>query len=399
MSLDALEERSVKKLKDCDLSHIRSLMYKIDWDLRLIGIKGARGVGKTTLLIQRLKLMDLSPQEGMYVSCDNLWFSENTLVGLADEFSKKGGRFLFLDEVHKYPNWSQEIKNIYDDYPELQVVFTGSSLLEILNARADLSRRAISFDMQGLSFREYLAIETGDSFSRFDFEELLKDHMEIAQEIVEQVRPFQYFDSYLKEGYYPFYLESRSFYHQRIEEVINLILHIELPLLRKLDVSYIFKIKQLLQIIAESAPFVPNVTKLSERIGVNRNTFITYLYYLHEAKLTCNLFKDLKGITRLQKPDKIYLDNTNLHWALSSENQNMGHIRECFFLNQLSFENRVEYISDRDFKVNHKYNFELGGLSKTSKQLKQQTNSYVVTDSLEIGNGNRIPLWLFGFLY
>lgn len=397
--MDALEERSVKKLKDCDLSHIRSLMYKIDWDLRLIGIKGARGVGKTTLLIQRLKLMDLSPQEGMYVSCDNLWFSENTLVGLADEFSKKGGRFLFLDEVHKYPNWSQEIKNIYDDYPELQVVFTGSSLLEILNARADLSRRAISFDMQGLSFREYLAIETGDSFSRFDFEELLKDHMEIAQEIVEQVRPFQYFDSYLKEGYYPFYLESRSFYHQRIEEVINLILHIELPLLRKLDVSYIFKIKQLLQIIAESAPFVPNVTKLSERIGVNRNTFITYLYYLHEAKLTCNLFKDLKGITRLQKPDKIYLDNTNLHWALSSENQTMGHIRECFFLNQLSFENRVEYISDGDFKVNHKYNFELGGLSKTSKQLKQQTNSYVVTDSLEIGNGNRIPLWLFGFLY
>lgn len=399
MSLDALEEKSVKKLKECDMSHIRSLMYKIDWDLRLIGIKGARGVGKTTLLIQRLKLMDLSPQEGIYVSCDNLWFSENTLVGLADEFSKKGGRFLFLDEVHKYPNWSQEVKNIYDDYPELQVVFTGSSLLEILNARADLSRRAISFDMQGLSFREYLAIETGDSFSRFDFEELINNHIELAQELVSQVRPLQYFDSYLKEGYYPFYMESKSFYHQRIEEVVNLILHIELPLLRKLDVSYIFKIKQLLQIIAESAPFVPNVTKLSERIGVNRNTFIAYLYYLHEAGLTYNLFKDLKGITRLQKPDKIYLDNTNLHWALSSEKQNTGHLRECFFLNQLSYENSVEYISDGDFRINHKYNFELGGLSKTSKQLKQETNSFVVIDSLEIGNSNRIPLWLFGFLY
>jgi hypothetical protein len=399
MSLDSLEERSLKKLKDCDMGHVRSLMDKIDWNLRLVGVKGARGVGKTTLLIQRLKLMNLSPQEGLYASCDNLWFSENTLVGLADEFSKKGGRFLFLDEVHKYPNWSQELKNIYDDYPELNVVFTGSSLLEILNARADLSRRAISYDMQGLSFREYLIMETGIAFEKIEFEHLLKNHTEFAQEIVSQIRPLKYFGDYLKSGYYPFYKESTTYYHQRIEEIINLILHIELPLLRKIDVSYIFKMKQLLQIIAESAPFVPNVSKLSERIGVNRNTFITYLYYLHESGLTYNLFKDLKGITRLQKPDKIYLENTNLHWALASDRPNIGHMRECFFLNQVKYMHKIEYIDSGDFRVNHKFNFELGGKSKPAKQLAQGKDSYVIPDNLEIGTANRIPLWLFGFLY
>lgn len=399
MSLDILVEKSNQKLKDCDLTHIRSLMYKIDWNLRLICIRGARGVGKSTLLLQKLKLLDLPPQQGLYVSCDNLWFSENSLVDLADEFTKKGGLYLFLDEVHKYPNWSQEIKNIYDDYPKLKVVFTGSSMLEILNARADLSRRAISFDMQGLSFREYLNIENGTTFQQFSFEELLENHIEIAKDITSKIRPFQFFDEYLRIGYYPYYLESKSFYHCRIEEVVNLILHIELPLLRNLEVSYIFKVKQLLQVISEAAPFVPNVSKLSERIGVNRNTFITYLYYLHEAGLTKNLYKDLKGITRLQKPDKLYLDNTNLHYALSPEKLNKGHLRECFFLNQLSYENTVEYIQDGDFKVNHKYNFELGGLSKSKKQLKEEKNSFVVPDLLEIGNSNRIPLWLFGFLY
>ncbi|MEX1188919.1 MAG: AAA family ATPase [Bacteroidia bacterium] len=399
MNLDILKERSLKKLKDCDLSYIRSLMYGIDWDLRLLGVKGGRGVGKTTLLLQRLKLMDLPSNEGLYASCDNLWFSKNTLVGLADEFSKQGGRFLFLDEVHKYPNWSQELKNIYDDYSELNVVFTGSSLLEILNARADLSRRAIIYDLQGLSFREYLKMETGYDFRRTDLETLIEEHVDIAELIVSEIRPLQYFNDYLKSGYYPFYRESLSLYHQRIEEIVSLILHIELPLLRNIDVSYIFKIKQLLQIIAESVPFVPNVSKLSERIGVNRNTFISYLYYINEAGLTTNLYKDLKGISRLQKPDKIYLDNPNLHWALSSEKPNTGHLRECFFLNQLQYNHKVEYINAGDFKVDFKYTFEIGGKSKTAKQLGKSKHSYVIPDNIEVGNGNKIPLWVFGFLY
>ena len=335
----------------------------------------------------------------MYISLDNIWFTENKLINLTDEFVKKGGQFLFLDEVHKYPNWAQEIKNIYDDYPELKIVFTGSSLLEILNARADLSRRAIMYTMQGLSYREFLNLVLEIELPIFSFQDIISNHIEIAQQINSQIKPLQHFESYLKIGYYPFFQENKQLYHQRIEEVINLILEIEMTLLRKVDIAYVIKLKQLLQIIAESVPFMPNVKKLSERIGINRNTLVSYLFFLQEAHLTKNLYKDAKGITQLQKPSKIYLENTNLQFTFSNANSNVGNLRETFFINQVNYKHQVEYVDKGDFLIDRKYTFEIGGSNKTTKQIKHIENSYLVLDNLEYGNSNKIPLWLFGFLY
>lgn len=338
-------------------------------------------------------------ESSLYVSLDNIWFAENSLSALADQFVKQGGKFLFLDEVHKYPNWSQELKNIYDDYPELKIVFTASSLLEILNARADLSRRAVVYSMQGLSYREYLNLKLGVDLKKYSLNDILSNHIAISREINATIKPLQHFNEYLKHGYYPFFQEVPELYFQRVEEVINLILEIELPLLRKVEVAYVTKLKQLLQIISESVPFVPNVSKLSERIGVNRNTFVSYLYFLEEAHIIRNLYKDAKGITQLQKPNKIFLENTNLQYALSPNHVNSGNIRETFFINQLSSQHILEYIEESDFLVDHKFIFEVGGQSKNSAQIKNLKNSYLVVDNIEYGIGPKIPLWLFGFVY
>lgn len=397
--MEILYEKFYKKINLISLEFKRSLMNQIHWDARLIGIKGARGVGKTTLLLQYIKENLPIDETTLYVSLDNIWFAENKLSTLTDTFVKKGGKYLFLDEVHKYPNWSQELKNIYDDYPELKVVFTGSSLLEILNARADLSRRAVVYTLQGLSFREYLGLKTGLNLPVLGLEQLLGNHFPIAREINNQLKPLQYFEGYLKTGYFPFFLEVPELYYQRIEEVINMTLEIELPLLRKVEVSYISKLKQLLQILSESVPFIPNVSKLSERIGVNRNTFITYLYYLQEANLTRNLYKDASGITQLQKPDKIYLENTNFQFALAPSNTEIGAVRETFLANQLGYQFRIDYTEQGDFLIEQNYTIEVGGRGKTTQQTQGISNSYIAADNLEYGSGTKIPLWMFGFLY
>jgi len=397
--MDNIIEKFNRKLNATSLKFVRSIMHEIDWNQRLIGIRGARGVGKTTLLLQYIKKNLPIDGTSLYISLDNIWFTENKLINLTDEFVKKGGQFLFLDEVHKYPNWAQEIKNIYDDYPELKIVFTGSSLLEILNARADLSRRAVMYTMQGLSYREFLNLVLEIELPLFSFQDIVSNHIEIAQQINSQIKPLQYFESYLKIGYYPFFQENKQLYHQRIEEVINLILEIEMTLLRKVDIAYVIKLKQLLQIIAESVPFMPNVKKLSERIGINRNTLVSYLFFLQEAHLTKNLYKDAKGITQLQKPSKIYLENTNLQFTFSNANSNVGNLRETFFINQVNYKHQVEYVDKGDFLIDRKYTFEIGGSNKTTKQIKHIENSYLVLDNLEFGNSNKIPLWLFGFLY
>lgn len=397
--MDILYEKFHRKLEATSVAFTRSALNSIQWKARLIGIKGARGVGKTTLMLQYIKLHLPSDESTLYVSLDNIWFAQNSLSKLTDSFVKNGGKFLFLDEVHKYPNWSQELKNIYDDYPTLKIVFTGSSLLEILNARADLSRRAVIYSMQGLSYREFLNLKLNLNLPSFTLNELLENHLTIARTLNKKIKPLQYFTEYLKSGYYPFFQEIPELYYQRLEEVVNLILEIELPLLRKVDVAYVPKLKQLLQIISESVPFIPNVSKLSERIGVNRNTFITYLYFLQEAHIIRNLYRDAKGITQLQKPDKIFLENTNFQYAFSPLNTNIGNLRETFFANQLSQLHLIEYTQNGDFIIDRKYTFEIGGKNKTTKQIKKIKKSYVVADDLEYGNNNSIPLWLFGFLY
>ena len=397
--MESLIERYRKKLALVQVDFIRSVFHKIDWTDRLIGLRGPRGIGKTTILLQYLKLHHENDESALYISLDNIWFSEQNLVEFVDDFVKRGGKKLFIDEIHKYPNWAQELKNIYDDFPEVSVVFTGSSLLEILNARADLSRRAVMYSMQGLSFREFLNLEHGFEFSPFNLNEIIENHGKIAMEIVGKIQPIKYFSTYLKTGYYPFFRDNPNTYDQRLEEIVNFILEIELPTLRQVDPSYIIKLKQLLMVISSSVPFKPNVTKLAERIGINRNTLITYFHYLEESGLTQQLFKDAKGITRLQKPDKIYLDNTNLLYTIAPQNVQIGHVRETFFANQLAYKHLVEYTDVGDFKIDQILTFEIGGKHKTKEQVKDLQNAFIAADDIEIGFQEKIPLWLFGFLY
>ncbi|MEN9742665.1 MAG: hypothetical protein RLZZ65_470 [Bacteroidota bacterium] len=398
--MESLISKFYSKLGATSTDFVRDTMYQVNWNARLIGLKGARGIGKTTLLLQYIKL-HLSDQldKTLYVSLDALWFNTHSLMDLVDEFSKKGGKYLFIDEVHKLQGWPQVLKNIYDENPHLNVVFTGSSLLEILNARADLSRRAVVYEMQGFSFREYISIESGINFEILSLEQILNNHLQEAQKINQKIKPFQYFETYLKQGYYPFYREQPDLYEIRLGEVINMILEIELPQLRGVELAYITKVKQLLVIIAESVPFMPNVSKLSEKININRATLLSYLHYLSEIGLTHNLFKDSYGISRLQKPAKIYLENTNLIYLLAQQNANVGNVRETFFINQLNYKHSVTYAEQTDFKIDDIYYFEIGGKNKTNKQIATLENSYIVADDIEYGYQNKIPLWLFGFMY
>jgi len=398
-------ERIIEKFRN-KLSHIsvdftRSLMDEIKWEARMIGIKGARGVGKTTLMLQYIKKHFEHDTAVLYVSLDDIWFSDNKFAYLADQFVKHGGKLLFLDEVHKYPGWSRELKNIYDDFPELKIVFTGSSILEIINSRADLSRRAIIYRMQGLSFREYLNFELGLKLNSHSLDEVLHNHLTISEEVTSEIKPIKHFSQYLREGYYPFYKEIPELYYSRLGEVMNMIIEMELPLLRGVDVSYSSKLKQMLLIISESAPFIPNISKLSERTGINRNTFISYLSYLQEAGLLRNLYRDTHGITRLQKPEKIFLENTNIAYALINGLPEKGNIRETFFANQLSYNHSLTIPENGDFLADGSKTFEIGGKGKDNKQLNEATvnNGFIASDDIEFGNGNKIPLWMFGFLY
>ncbi len=397
--MDILFEKSYQKIERVQIGFVRGLMDDIKWSSRLIGIRGARGVGKTTLLLQRIKLSFPKTDTVLYTSLDDLWFSRYRLSELIDAFAKRGGKYLFLDEVHKYPNWSQELKNAYDDFPELHIVFTGSSLLEILNARADLSRRAVVYEIQGLSFREYLSVCLNENFPLYTLQDILENQRDISSEVVKKVKPLRYFPTYLERGYYPFSFEMGELYYTQLEEVINLILEIELPLLRGIDIAYISRLKQLLLTIAESTPFTPNVQKLSERIGINRATLLSYLHYLREAHLTKHLYRDGAGMSRLQKPDKIFLENTNLAYVLATERANIGNLRETFFFNQLHYHHTVEYPEKGDFTVDKKYFFEIGGKGKDNRQIYSLNNAYIAADDIEYGSGNKIPLWMFGFLY
>lgn len=399
--MDELFERYQQKLRFISTDFVRSIINEIEWNARLIGIKGARGVGKTTLLLQYIKLKLSAEPEGavLYTNLDNIWFSNNSLIGLADTFVKMGGKYLFLDEVHKYKNWAQEIKNIYDDFPMLKVVFTGSSLLEILNARADLSRRAVIYHMQGLSYREFLALKYQIYFDSVSLTEILENHISLSNTINEKIRPLQYFNEYLQKGYYPFFTEVPELYFIRLQEVVNMMLEIELPLLRNVELAYVNKVKQLLQIISESAPFIPNVSKLSDKMVINRTTLLIYLHYLEEVGLTTNLFKTAGGISKLQKPSKIFLENTNLMYAFAASNANTGNVRETFFANQLAYRHKINYTEKGDFLINEKYIFEIGGQHKAETQIINLSNAFIASDNIETGFKNKIPLWLFGMMY
>jgi predicted AAA+ superfamily ATPase len=340
------------------------------------------------------------PQDNqtIYVSLDDLYFTENSLVDFAEQFVVQGGKFLLLDEVHRYPNWSQELKNIYDDQPDLKVIFTGSSLMHLNQGKGDLSRRAVMYELAGLSFREYLNFTQGTTFDPVDFEALVGSHTNLALKIVDVIRPLAHFPNFMEYGYYPYFKESPKLYHQKLSETISLALGIDLP--SSYDISYgsVEKMRLLLYIISESVPFKPNVSKLSERIGISRNSLVQFIRYLEDIRVIKGLYADTKGIGALQKPEKFYMHHPNLQYALASEKPNIGSVRESLFINQLGILGPIKYTPDGDFAFKD-YVFEIGGKGKTNKQVKHLKNSYVVADDMEIGHLYKIPLWLFGFLY
>lgn len=399
--MEALIIRYKRLLAATRTTYVRSLMSTINWNSRLISIRGARGVGKTTLMLQYLKLNHRDDTKtALYASLDSVYFTQHTLIELAEQFYLKGGKQLFLDEVHKYPTWSQELKNIYDEFPDLKVVFTSSSLLRILNAEADLSRRCISYNMQGLSYREFLKLSHNIDIRPYSLEEVLYNSDKICYEVNNLCRPLAYFDEYLQHGYYPFYMEGNEDYYTRIENVTNMILEIELPQQCGVDVGNVRKLKALLGILSSEVPFMVDITKLSAMAELSRTTVLTYLQYLERAKLIHLLYADNDSIKKLQKPDKIYMENTNLLYALTLKDVNKGTLREVFTVNQLSYNHRIEYCThSADYMIDGKYTLEVGGKSKDGKQIASTDNAFIASDGIEYSVGNKIPLWLFGLLY
>lgn len=396
--MEKLIEKHRQIIRDIPNQYIRNFSSSIHWEDRLIGIKGAKGVGKTTLIMQHIK-NSLHDKQTIYLSLDDPYFFSNNLNDTVADFVKLGFTHFFIDEVHKYKNWSSEIKNLHDTYRKIFIVFTGSSVLHLQEGAADLSRRAMIYDLPGLSFREYLELVTHSSFDSYSLEEILKSHEKIASHVLEKIKPLVYFAEYLKMGYYPFFLESPNTYVFRLESAINQSLESDLSLVKNISSDVIIKLKRILGVVAQSAPFKPNIQKISERVGVSRNSLIVYLQYLEEAKIIAKLYSDVRGIGALQKPQKIYFDNPNLIYSLSELSANTGTVRETFVLNQLSVRHIIEYPKSGDFIVDKKFVFEVGGKGKTGKQINTIKNSYIIADNIEIGFQNKIPIWLLGFLY
>ncbi|HNS42141.1 MAG TPA: AAA family ATPase [Taishania sp.] len=392
-----LEEYQVK-LARTSTKIKRYLFHQLDLSNRLIAIKGARGSGKTTLLLQLAKLK-LPQQTTLYVSLDHVYFYENKLYDLAKQFELYGGTHLLLDEVHKYPNWSREIKLIYDNFPQLHVVFTSSSLLEIYKSESDLSRRAVSYHLKELSFREFILFETGKDLNTFQLSELLSNHTALAQQIIDEIKVFPLFEKYLNIGAYPYYKENEVAFNQKLQNTINLIIEVDVNAVENINYDTIVKLKKLLKAVASSVPFTPNISKLSELVGLSRNSLVAALKILERAGLIHELHKNSTGIGVLTKPEKIYLNNTNLQYVLASDNTNIGNVRETFVLNQLKGLHTVHLPPKGDFLIDDYIVLEVGGKNKTKKQISAVENAYVVKDQIEIGVGNTIPLWMFGFLY
>jgi len=397
--MQPLFEKFRRKARSISMDYQRDVISLLTTPDRLVGIRGARGVGKTTLLMQYANRY--LPMDGrtLYVSLDDLYFSANTVYGLADEFVRQGGTTLLLDEVHRYADWSAELKNIYDDFPELRVVFTGSSILHLDASMADLSRRAVIFKMQGLSFREYLTITGSLSFEAVKMNDLLQRHEEISAEIASSIRPMVHFTEYLRAGYYPYFTENRDTYHMKLAQTVNQIIDGDLPSREPISHPSLQRIKKLLYLIATSVPYMPNIQKLSTQTELTRNSVTKFIHLLGDADVLMLLSRRAKGNSVLQKPDKLYLHHPNLAFALASANADMGNLRETFFLNQVSFMHDVNYPEKGDFLVNGQYLFEVGGRNKDSSQIPSGPDSFIAMDGIETGFGNKVPLWLFGFLY
>jgi predicted AAA+ superfamily ATPase len=389
--MEQLFQYSQQLINQVDTAFTRYVYDRINWKNRLVGLVGFRGVGKTTLILQHIK-KNLKLQETLYVTAEDFYFAKNRLIDLANDFVKGGGKYLFIDEIHKYPDWSKEIKLIYDYHQELNVVFTGSSILDIRKGSSDLSRRVAMYSMQGLSFREYLMLKHLVHVPIYSIDQILNHQVDIPQ----IPHPLPLFKEYLKYGYYPF--AGDEDFELKLQQVVNQTLEVDIPTYSQMNVSTGRKLKQLLAIVAQSVPFKPNMSKIAEMLNISRNNIADYLLYMEEAGMISQLRSQTGGIRALGKIEKVYLDNTNLVFALAKENQNLGNLRETFFLNQIRLNHQVTSSAASDFKIGD-LEFELGGKNKGKKQLKNVEKGYLVKDDIEIGFLNTIPLWHFGLMY
>lgn len=396
--VEQLFTTSNRRVNAVPTSFHRYMYDKTDWSDRLISIMGPRGCGKTTVMLQHIKEDIEDRGTALYVSLDNLWFASHDIKEVVEYHYTHGGKYLFLDEVHYYPMWQRLIKNLYDEYPDLKIVFTGSSMLQIDHAQADLSRRLAPYKMQGMSFREYLRFEKLYDMDALSFDDLISNHLQIAMEMTGKLKILPIFEKYCKTGYYPFYKEAGKIYGQRLMMVANQILESDYPAIEEVSISTIRKARKMLMLIAESVPQVINMSKLFRELETDRNQGLKMLYALQRSGLVRLLGDDAKSVNRMSRPDKIYLDNPNLMYALSTR-VDIGTLRETFFFSQVSAVSEVNYPKQGDFLVNHKHLFEVGGHNKSFEQIKDQPDSYLALDGIEIGHGNRIPLWMFGLLY
>ena len=403
--MDSLFRKSDRLLANTKTEIIRDMMDEIHWNAQLVTIMGAKGVGKSTLIKQYLKQKyRLGDRRILYCSADTVDFSMRTLVGLAEEFSIRGGELLAIDEIHKYKSgttdWSREIKEIHELYPDLKLIVSGSSLLRLREGDADLSRRAVKYTMPGLSFRESLRFYHGLEFKRWALDDILAHPYDLWQEVSSKCKPVVLFKEYLEKGYYPFLLEGEGEYYTKIEQVVNYIIEAELPQICKVDVANVRKLQALIALICSEVPFELNANKIAAAIEIGRDTVVEYLKYLGDAKVLNLLYSDKKKIGKLSKPDKVYLENPNILYALTPTKAEIGTLRETFAICSLSESHTVEYgKAQGDFKVDRKYTFEIGGRSKGFSQIASVENSYIFADDWDMPDGAKLPLWMLGFLY
>ena len=379
---------------------VRELMKSVNWEKQLVSIRGSRGVGKTTLMRQYIRQRyGVNAGEALYCVMDSMYFTNHTLLDAAERFHVMGGKHMFLDEVHKYPTWSKEIKEIIDLWPDMKITFTGSSLIQILNADADLSRRVLSYDMAGLSFREFLRFYKNVELPVFSLDKILTDADDVCKAVCNVCRPQAMFEEYLRVGYYPFYDGNEQEYYSRIENVVSFIIDQEMPQFCGVETSYTRKLKAMMLFLADNLPYEVNVAKLSSYLEISKSTVLSYLVGMDRAELLHLLYADNKSVTKMQKPDKIYMHNPNMLCALGTD-YNIGTLRECFVVNQLSVNHTVEYgKSQGDFLIDGHITVEVGGKHKTFDQIADIPDSYILADSMEFPIGRKLPLWIVGLLY
>ena len=380
------------RLELTTMRFVRSFHDEINWDNRLIGLLGAKGVGKSTLLLQHIKLTE-TQNESLYIQADDFYFSDHRLYDVARQFMSRGGKFLYIDEIHKYRGWSTEIKVIYDTMPQLKVVYSGSSILDLQRGGADLSRRAMQYTMTGLSFREYLNIRNGWNLAPATMDDVLAGKVDFP---FDKGRPLQYFGDYLRTGYYPFFAESD--YLPKLRQAIMVAVEYDIPHYAEMNITSAAKLKKLLYVLAQSVPFKPNYSELERDLGISRNTLPDYIDYLEKARLLSALRKSTIGKKVLRKIDKLYLDNPNIAYAITDTTPDIGNIRETVFLTWLKDRTNIVASPISDFEIDGK-TFELGGRGKGKRQIMTAAEGYVVKDDIEYAYDNIIPLWMFGFVY